>query len=403
MRDLRAALTEAIRPDEVIGLVRDLVRIPSHPRYPAKEREVAEFLAGFVSAHGLEARLEDVSPGRPNLIVILPGRGGGKSLMLHAHMDTVPPYAMAVEPFAATVEDDRVIGLGTADTKGGLAAMVMALVNLARSGVTLAGDVVLAAVVDEESRGEGTEALVKGGPWTDGAIVAEPTGLGVCPGHKGLEWLEITVHGHAVHSGEKERGVDAISRAARLILAVEAHLVPRLAARADPFLGAPTLNFGLIQGGTQPSTVAGSCVIKLDRRTTPAEDPETVRRDFHEVFDLLAREDPLFRADIQRMPEGQATMDHLPFVTRQDHPLVQAVAGAVQTVTGTPARLAPFPAWSDAGFLATHGGIPALVFGPGEIAQAHSPAEWVSVGQILRATEVYTLSAVAFCGLVGAP
>ncbi len=398
MSDAREVLARTVTPGEVVELARRLVAIPSHPRHPGKERELAEYLAGFATTEGLEARLQDVTPGRPNLVVTVPGRGGGKSLMLNAHLDTVPPHAMVIDPFTAAADEGRIFGLGAADTKGGLAAMAMALVGLARAGVSLAGDVVLTAVIDEEGRGEGTEAVLGSGLRADGAIVAEPTGLKVCPGHKGLEWLEVTVHGRAVHSGRKEEGESAISRAARLITAVEETLVPKLAERAHPFLGPPTLNFGLIHGGTQPSTVAGSCVIQLDRRTVPAENRETVCADFREVFGRLSRQDPGFRADIARMPEGQATMDHLAFVTDPEHPLVRAVAEAVQTVTGEPAQLAPFPAWSDAGFLAVHGGIPAVVFGPGDISQAHCPAEWLATSQLLRATQVYALTAVAYCG-----
>lgn len=402
MGRVRAALAEAVPPGEVIELTRKLVGIPSHPQHPGKERQVAEFLAEFLSRNGLRVQFQDVAPGRPNVVATWPGQGGGRSLMFNGHMDTVPPYAMEIDPFAATVEGDRLYGLGAADTKGGLAAMALALVGLARAGIRLAGDLVLTAVVDEEYRGEGTEAVIYSGLRADGAIVAEPTGLKVCSGHKGLEWLEITVHGRTVHSGSKELGVNAISRAARLIVALEDRLVPKLPGRAHPFLGAPSINFGFIQGGSQPSTVAGSCTIKLDRRTTPAESPEVVWSDFREVFEHLSREDPDFRAEIRRMPEGHATMDHQAFVTPPDHPLVRCTAWAVGVVTGTAAEPVPFPAWTDAGFLAVQGGIPALVLGPGEVSQAHSPTEWVSVRQLEQAVVVYALSAASFCGLAGA-
>lgn len=413
---LRGELDRVLPADEVTGLARRLVQIPSHASHPGMERELAEFVAGFAAANGLGARLEDAVPGRPNVIVTLPGGPGGRTLMFNAHLDTVPPHPAMEEPFAARLAGGVISGLGAADTKGGLAAMLMAMVGLARAGLArkelgAGGGVVLTAVVDEEGRGEGTEAVIRSGLRADGAIVAEPTGLAICPGHKGLAWIEITVRGRAAHSGRREQGVNAVSQAAKLLVALETELVPRLAEREHPFLGRPTLNCGLIRGGTQPSTVPGECVIQLDRRTTPAEDARMMWSDFREVFDRLSRDDPSFWADIRLMPQGHATLDHLAFVTPLGHPLVRAAAVASAVTGGTAGlggpgcpsgspdrtvRFEPFPAWSDAGFLAVHAGIPAVVIGPGDLGCAHSPGEVLEVDQLLRAVEIYALTALAF-------
>ncbi|MGB9867412.1 MAG: M20 family metallopeptidase [Bacillota bacterium] len=397
--ELLPLVRRAVPEGEIAELLRSLVRIPSHPQCEGLESRLAEFLAGFLRSEGLDVTVQPVVGVRHNVIARLKGAGHGRSLILHAHMDTVPPYRMEIEPFEGIVQDGKLYGRGAVDVKGGLAAMVMAIVGLRRAGIALRGDVILTAVVDEEFRGEGTEALVLSGLKADGAIVAEPTSLRLCRGHRGLEWLEITVKGVAVHSGTREKGVNAISKAARLVVALEQRLTPKLASRTDPFLGPPTINVGYICGGFQPSTVAESCLIKLDRRTTPLESTALVWKDFHELFDQLAQEDPEFTAEIRRMPESQAKLDHLAFVTPPDHPLVRCLEGAI-SATGLTPQHAPFPAWSDAGFLAVHGAIPSVVLGPGDLSVAHSALEWVSLEEVVAATQLYALAAMEFCGTV---
>ncbi|NPV72050.1 MAG: M20 family metallopeptidase [Firmicutes bacterium] len=402
---------EMIDPVELIRLTRDMVRIPSHPDYPGKEIEVAQFICDWLKREGLRAELQPASGGtRPNVVAWLKGQEGGRSsapagrtLMLNGHMDTVPPYSMDIDPFGGDVRDGRLYGRGSVDMKGALAAMMVALASIKRSGVPLGGDIVFTAVVDEELRGEGTEDVIKRGTRADGAIVGEPTELNLAAGHRGLDWLEITVHGRATHSGEMEKGINAISKAAKLIRAIEEEILPRFKTRGHSLLGLPRLNFGVIQGGTQPSTVADVCRIQIDRRSTPIETSKTIFEDFLEVFSRLSADDPDFRAEISRLPSSQATMDHLAFATPLEDPIVKSLSDAAMTVLGHEPPVVAFPAWSDGGLLAVHAGIPTVVFGPGSLGCAHSRVEWVEVDQLVAAARIYAVTACRFCSPAEAP
>ncbi|MGE5484512.1 MAG: M20 family metallopeptidase [Ignavibacteriales bacterium] len=387
-----------VNEDMLVTLTRDLVRIPSHPGYPGVETEVAHFINAFMAGEGFETFLDPVTAdGRPNVVCRLTGSGGGRTLMFNGHMDTVPPYEMDIDPFGGEVREGRLYGRGSVDMKGALAAMMVAMVAVKRSRVRLAGDIVLTAVIDEEFRGEGTEHVIRQGIQADGAVVGEPTDLRLAAGHRGLDWLEVTIRGRAAHSGEMEKGINAISKAAKFIRAVEEEIVPRFESRGHQLLGHPRLNFGVIDGGTQPSTVAGECRIQIDRRSTPAETSETIWGDFRDIFRRLSEEDPDFSADIARIPSSQATMDHLAFATPLDDPVVTCLSRAAGEVTGSKPPVVAFPAWSDGGFLAVHAGIPTVVFGPGSLGCAHSRVEWVDVEQLVAASRVYALTAGLFC------
>ena len=238
----------AVKRAELEKLVKDLVRIPSHHEVPTMEKEVAQFLHEFLEGEGIESRLRTVEKNRQNVIAVIKGSGDGKSLLLNGHTDTVPPYDMDIPPFTPKVEKGRLYGRGSLDMKGGLGSMVMTLVALHRAKVKLDGDLYLTAVVGEELRSDGTEDIVLHGPRADMAIVGEPTDLEIQPSHRGLEWLDVHFRGKAAHGGQADRGVNAITMAARFVRAVEEDLKPRLAARKSRHTLPPTINLGVITG-----------------------------------------------------------------------------------------------------------------------------------------------------------
>jgi len=343
----------------------------------------------------VESRLRAVEKDRPNVIAVVKGSGRAKSLMLNGHTDTVPAYDMNVPPFKPDVKNGRLYGRGSLDMKGGLGAMAMTLVALERSKVALEGDLYLTAVVGEERRSEGTEDIILRGPKADMAIVGEPTDLEIQPSHRGLEWLEVHFHGKAAHGGQADQGVNAITMAAKFVREVEEELLPRLKARKARHTLPPTLNLGVIQGGQQPSSVADHCV--LNRRWVPEESLQQVFEEIYQIIDDLKKEDPRFKAQVKRDPSNMKTMTHVPNVVRTDHKLVRSLGEAVRAVTNKPAKLTSFWGWTDAALLTHFGKMPAVVFGPGG-AGAHSRVEYVLVDDLVKCTQVYSMTALDICG-----
>lgn len=396
-KDELSKVRRAVKRTEVESLVKNLVRIPSHRDVPTREREVASFLLEFLEDEGIDARLRTVEKDRPNLIAVVKGSGRGKSLMLNGHTDTVPAYDMDIPPFSPRVEKGRLYGRGALDMKGGLGAMAMALVAIRRSRVKLNGDLILTAVVGEEEKSEGTEDIVLKGPRADAAIVGEPTDLEIQPTHRGLEWLNIHFYGKAAHGGQAERGVNAISMAAKFVNAVERELVPRLSSRKSKYMLPPTINLGVIQGGQQPSSVADHCLIRVDRRWVPEENLQQVFEEIYSIFDKLKKEDVRFKAELKRDPANMKTMTHVPNVVSPNHPLVRILGESTKAVTGRMPKMTSFWGWTDAALLTHYGKTPAVVFGPGGKG-AHARTEYVLTDNLATCTNVYAMTAVDFCG-----
>jgi acetylornithine deacetylase/succinyl-diaminopimelate desuccinylase len=381
----------------ITALLRDLVQAPSHPGVPRQEEKAAVVLANFFAAHEIKATKHEVRPGRPNVLANVQGAMPGRKLLLCGHTDTVPPNKITtMDPFAAESRDGRMYGRGTVDMKGALAAMAGALIALKNSNVLRRGSVTLAAVIDEEMESLGAEALIQSGFAADGAIVGEPTGNQIAIGHKGLEWLEVEFIGKATHGGTSEKGVNAISAAAKFIGLVEQNLLPRLKERKHPILGSPSLNFGTIHGGDQPSTVAAECKIQIDRRWIPSEEVELVFAELENTLASVRHEMPGLKTSLRRVRGGMAKMIHGPLEISPEHPLVIAAQKARQEICGDAGELAAFPAWTDGALLSREGKIPTLICGPGDPALAHSPEESIALEEVYQAAEIYAMTAIHF-------
>jgi acetylornithine deacetylase len=360
---------------EVADLAAALVRIDSvNPALiagAAGEAEVATFVAGWLEQAGLEVEVVEPVPGRPSVIATARGAGGGRALLLNAHLDTVGTEAMEI-PFDALVEDGRLYGRGSYDMKGALAAAMLALADASRLG--LAGDVILTAVADEEVASLGTEAVL-GRVAAAAAIVCEPTELQVAIAHRGFAGFEIETHGVAAHGSRPDLGVDAIAKMGHVLVALE-ELDRRLqAGRRHPLVGAGSLHASLIEGGQEFSSYPERCLLTGERRTLPGETAAEIEADLRaaageaEVRLLVSRE---------------------PFAVDEAHELVQAV-GAAAGVSG----VIGVPFWTDAALIAA-AGIPTVLFGPiGE--GAHAATEWVDLSSLERCREVYAAVAAALC------
>jgi acetylornithine deacetylase/succinyl-diaminopimelate desuccinylase len=391
-------IAKAIDRDELLGFTMDLIRIPSYYGVENAETPVAERIREMLGKEGICSWTEEVRDGRNNVYGLLKGAGGGKTLMLNGHIDTVPPYDMR-DALVPRVVGERLYGRGASDMKGSVAAMLMAMIALKRCGTRLRGDVLFAGVIDEERQSLGAIHLLENGPKADAAIVGEPTEGRVCIAHRGLEWYEFLFIGKTVHGGSQDSGVNAISKAAKFIRRVEEQLSLDLKARTHPLLKHATVNVGVIRGGTQLSTVAGECVLQLDRRFLPSERYEDMEREFHGILDELRAEDSDFNcrmkvADESLMKKGYV---HMPLELSPEHPFVKLVCEQRESVCGFPPVLDSFPAWTDAGLLSHYGGIPTVVFGPGYIECCHSKDEYTDVKQLTDGCLAYALCARKFC------
>lgn len=375
---------EIIDRTEVIGLLSELVRIPSvNPQMGggAGEGELGQYLAARLRGLGLAPTIVEVKPGRPNVLATAQGRPGGLHLLFEAHTDTVPPSYGQADSFNPRLEGDRLYGRGSCDTKASIAAMFMALA----SALTLRerrATVSVAFTMGEELGHEGAAHLVASGFRPDAAVVGEPTGLRVVAAHKGVvRWRMVTV-GRAAHSANPRQGCNAIVKMAAVIRALEERLIPRLQERAHPLLGPPTLSVGRIEGGLQVNVVPDRCTIELDRRLLPGETWAEVRRELEAVLAPLSAEDPDLQVTIQDPYQDTPCME-----TDLDAPIVRIAEEAVRRIDGRhPVRGVPFA--TDAAHLSA-AGVPCVVLGPGDIAQAHTSEEYVEIQQVMKAAAIY--------------
>ncbi|HSB71272.1 MAG TPA: M20 family metallopeptidase [Candidatus Methylomirabilis sp.] len=369
---------------DVIALLSDLVRIPSvNPRLPGGtgEAEIARHLIERLRALDLSPVISEVHPGRPNVLVTLPGRPGGPHLLFEAHTDTVPPSHGQPEPFSPRLEGDRLYGRGSCDTKASVAAMFLALASI-RPARERRPTVTVAFTVGEELGHDGAKHLAASGFRADGAVIGEPTGLDVVAAHKGaIRWKMVTT-GRSAHSSNPEKGCNAIVKMAGVIRALEDRLIPRLRESRHPLLGQATLCVGRIEGGLQVNIVPDRCVIELDWRTLPGETWGGARKALEGALAFAQAEDPDLRLTIEEPYQAFAGME-----TPPDAPIVRLAQEAVRRIDGDhPVRGV---AYGTDGAEFSPAGIPCVVLGPGNIEQAHTSSEYVEVQQVVKAAAIY--------------
>jgi acetylornithine deacetylase len=350
------------------------------------ELELARFVAEWCERAGLETTLSELAPGRANVVAIARGRGGGRSLMLNAHMDTVGVAGMA-EPFVPRLEGGRLYGRGAQDMKGSLAACMLATSECARRG--LRGDVILTAVADEELASIGTEA-VAASVRADAAIVTEPTEMRIAVAHRGFVHLEVEVHGRAAHGSRPDLGIDAIAKMGRVLTGIE-ELDARLRAGAPhPYLGTGSVHASLIEGGQEFSSYPARCHLQAERRTLPGETRELAERELREVVARAGEGDADFSAEVRTPISRNA------FEIADDAAIVEVLRRQSTAVLGETPDTVGVPFWADSALLA-EAGIPTVVFGPTG-AGLHSEVEWVDVRSLEQCVEIYLGVAAELCG-----
>jgi len=367
----------------VTELTQQLVRFPSvNP--PGNEQEVAEFLGGRLRELGLQVEIQPLGESRANVIGRIRGEGTGH-LVLTGHLDVVPPGGQEWEhdPFAADLVDGRIYGRGSADMKGGVAAMVAAAASLASSGFRPRADLILACTAGEEAGMLGALTMVERRS-LEGArhlVVAEPSDLNVFVGEKGVLWTRLRALGRTAHGSMPWLGVNTVSYMARLIPRLEEY---PFAWEESALLGKPTLSVNVIRGGNKTNVVPDLCEVELDMRTVPSQRHEEILDRLRSLAEETARGfGPGLRIELE------VDNDKPPLETDHSEPLVGATIAAVQAVRGSAPDVGGVTYGTDAACLGPGFNIPMVICGPGAPGMAHQPDEYVEVEQLVQAAEIY--------------
>ena len=373
---------------ETIELLAQLVQIESvNPELVPSgsgELNVARFIRSWLEERGAQTHWLESTEGRPSIVGIWKGSGGGKSIMLNGHIDTVGLEGV-VDGISARIDGDKMFGRGTYDMKSGVAAMLVAA-NAARSG--LRGDVIVTCAADEEYASLGSDEVARNFT-ADAAIVTEPTSLELVVAHKGFAWAEIQTHGIAAHGSRPDLGVDAISKMGKVLVELE-ELDQDLRARAShALLGSGSLHASLISGGQGYSTYPDSCALKLERRTLPSETPAHVENELRAIIQQLERDDAQFKATLTM------GLHRGPHEIGRDAEIVRLLEQHAQTVLGREPVFSGVPFWTDCAIL-SGAGIPTVMFGPhGE--GAHAAVEWVDLPSVQTCRDVLENVIREFC------
>lgn len=401
--DLLDDVLRRVDREELVRLTRELVGVKSvyRPEEPdGNEAGAARFVAEYLKRAGFEVRTEEVAPGRPNVWAVWEGDRAGRTLLFEAHTDVVTEgraESWVHPPFGAERDGGRIYGRGACDTKGNLAAAVMAVRAIKDSGISFPGRLVLCHPVDEKGMMSGIKAFIEGGhaEEVDAAMICEPEENQICIRQKGALRVEVTVRGRMAHGAMPLSGVNPVTRAARFVVAVE-ELERREMERCgeDPFLGypslTPTILMGPDRGEPQINVIPASAYVALDIRTTPDQSHEELVEQLKEIVASLAAEDPDFDATLEVIEERPATE------TAMDEPLVRATAAAYTRLTGEEPRYNGVPGATDGTFLHAWADIPIVTTGAGDREIPHHEDEWVDEEELFTTCKLYAATAMYY-------
>jgi acetylornithine deacetylase len=408
----------AIDLDALLGHLHELIAIES---LGGRETPAQEYVAGVMRSIGMEVDAWEIDLDRLRRhpaygveierqhamgVVGRLGQGGGPSLILNGHVDVVSAGELdrwTRPPWEGTVSGGRVYGRGSADMKGGLCCALFAAKAVRDAGVSLGGSVLVESVVGEEDGGVGTLAAIERGYRADGAVVMEPTGLVVAPAQAGAYNFRVTVAGRAAHGALASEGVNPIDKFLPIYGALRDFERGRNQAAADPLFSdyeVPyALSVGTLRAGVWPSTVPESLTVEGRLGIGVGEDPQAVKLQFERAVADSANADPWLRAHPPRVEWWGACFD--PAVTPTDHPVVAAVCGSYESVVGARPVVRGMPYGADMRLLVNEGGTPTVIFGPGDVRNAHAPDEFVEVAELETATRTLALTILRFCGVGG--
>ena len=376
-----------------VELLKRLVSInsvnPSLVQGAPGEAEIAKYVAEYMQGIGLETRMEEVERGRPNVVGVLNGVGGGPTLMLNGHLDTVGIDYMEIDPLDPIEKDGKLYGRGSNDMKGGLAAILATAKALVESGAELRGDLVVAGVCDEEYASIGTEKLVEE-MRVDAAVVGEPTGLQVLVAHKGFAWIDVETRGVAAHGSRPEEGVDAIAKMGKVLVEIERLQNDILKQKSHRLVGSPSIHASTIQGGRELSTYPDYCKLQVERRMIPGEEHSDVEAEMKSLIASISAADPKFEGS-HRITFARGPMEISP-----EEEICQILQRSTFDITGSEPEFVGGSGWLDTEII-WKSGIPSVAFGP-RGAGSHSAVEYVEIDSVVDTARILELAAVRFLG-----
>lgn len=380
-----------VSADDPVVLTQALVRIdssnPGLSKNGANEKAVAEFVAAWLAHRGFEVHRLEKHPGRVSVIGVERGSGGGRSLMLNGHVDTVTLDSYEGDPLSGSIRNGSIFGRGSFDMKAGLAASMVAAVKALMSGIR--GNIIVAAVADEEDGSTGTMELLDAGWRADGAIISEPSHLQVTLSHRGFVWFDVDIVGKAAHGSRPELGVDAIVYAGYFLVELDKYAKALAVGPQHPLLGTGTIHASLISGGEERSSYPALCTIAIERRTVAGETETLVQKQLHDILDELTARLPGFTYRLR------AGLSRSPFEADPENILTKIVLREAENTLGHPPIIRAEPFWTDAALLAEKG-VPVLLFGV-DGGGAHAATEWATIDSIEKVTATLTRVAQNFC------
>ena len=381
---MNSDIKSKIKEEEITNLAQELIKIPSDET--AGEKEVCEYLESYLKSLGMKVLLQKVLPNRPNIIAEVIGDEVGKSIMFTGHVDTVPVGDIkkwSMDPYSAIIKDNKLFGRGSTDMKGAIASMIIAMKFIMNNVKKFNGKIIFTGVMAEETTGLGTQKIVEENIKTDMAVVGEPSDEKIYRAHKGTMWFNLSTYGKLEHSSESNsESNNAIINMMKLIMEIN-EISKELETIENNLVGHPSINIGLIDGGTKQNMIADSCRISIDRRTLPEEKTDEILDKLRIRLDGLRSLDDRLTFDLEIDTIREAVE------VAESEQIVQEVKNALNKVINKNPTISGMKATTDMSILVNQGNIPSVIYGPGFIKQAHTVDEFIEVKRLVESSQVY--------------
>ena len=381
---MNSDIKSKIKEEEITNLAQELIKIPSDET--AGEKEVCEYLESYLKSLGMKVLLQKVLPNRPNIIAEVIGDEVGKSIMFNGHVDTVPVGDIkkwSMDPYSAIIKDNKLFGRGSTDMKGAIASMIIAMKFIMNDVEKFNGKIIFTGVMAEETTGLGTQKIVEENIKTDMAVVGEPSDEKIYRAHKGTMWFNLSTYGKLEHSSESNsESNNAIINMMKLIMEIN-EISKELETIDNNLVGHPSINIGLIDGGTKQNMIADSCRISIDRRTLPEEKTDEILDKLRIRLDRLRSLDDRLTFDLEIDTIREAVE------VAESEQIVQEVKNALNKVINKNPTISGMKATTDMSILVNQGNIPSVIYGPGFIKQAHTVDEFIEVKRLVESSQVY--------------
>ena len=381
---MNSDIKSKIKEEEITKLAQELIKIPSDET--AGEKEVCEYLESYLKSLGMKVLLQKVLPNRPNIIAEVIGDEVGKSIMFNGHVDTVPVGDIkkwSMDPYSAIIKDNKLFGRGSTDMKGAIASMIIAMKFIMNNVEKFNGKIIFTGVMAEETTGLGTQKIVEENIKADMAVVGEPSDEKIYRAHKGTMWFNLSTYGKLEHSSESNsESNNAIINMMKLIMEIN-EISKELETIENNLVGHPSINIGLIDGGTKQNMIADSCRISIDRRTLPEEKTDEILDKLRIRLDGLRSLDDRLTFDLEIDTIREAVE------VAESEQIVQEVKNALNKVINKNPTISGMKATTDMSILVNQGNIPSVIYGPGFIKQAHTVDEFIEVKRLVESSQVY--------------